>query len=76
VPLAEAKKNRRHSDLKLTEEIYTHVEMTRLRAAANRMPIAVGHLVPQRMVDRMLTGAAQAESGTTKHEENLGFTEA
>jgi excisionase family DNA binding protein len=76
VPLAEAQKILRHNDPKLTAEIYTHVEKTRLRAAANSMPISVGHLVPQRVVDRMLTGAAKAESGAADQEKSPGVTEA
>jgi integrase len=76
VPLAEAQKILRHSDPKLTAEIYTHVEKTRLRAAANMMPIAVGHLVPQRVVDRMLTGTPKAESETAEQEKSLGVSEA
>jgi integrase len=76
VSLAEAQKILRHSDPKLTAEIYTHVERTRLRAAANRMPIAVGHLVPQRVVDRMLTGAAKTEPEDTEEKKSLGVTEA
>ncbi len=76
VPLAEAQKILRHSDPRLTAEVYTHVEKTRLRAAANSMPIAVGHLVPQRVVDRMLTGTAKAESGAADQEKSPGVTEA
>jgi integrase len=76
VSLAEAQKILRHSDPKLTAEIYTHVEKARLRAASNRMPIAVGHLVPQRVVDRTLTGAAKTEPENTEEKKSLGVTEA
>jgi hypothetical protein len=76
VPLAEAQTILRRSDPKITAEVYTHVEKTRLSAAANSMPIAVGHLVPQRVVDRMLTGAAKTESKDAEEEKSLGVTEA
>ena len=45
-PIEEARRILRHSDPKITANVYTHVEREQLRAAVNRMPIKVGHLAP------------------------------
>jgi hypothetical protein len=70
VPLDEAQRILRHSDPKITAEIYTHVEKEKLRAAVNRMPITVTHLVPRSDVDEMWTGTRNRPVGRPRKEKS------
>jgi integrase len=41
VHLVDAQRILRHSDPRITQEVYTHVDLEQLRSAVNRMPVRI-----------------------------------
>ena len=72
VHLVDAQRILRHSDPRITQEVYTHVDLDQLRSAVNRMPIDVDHFPAN--VDGNVDGGGQQKS-RRKNRNNYGVFE-
>jgi integrase len=73
-----ASKLLRHASTEITEKVYTEVEPVWLREQVNRMPIQVGHLLPERSGDKggtdRLHGQTKAPNPSGVSEEDSGLS--